>query len=206
MECTERVILLSLAPKTNVALLLAMYPEVATRLEQIIFMGGSASAGNVTALAEFNVWQDPEAARCVIGSSIPITLYGLDAFSRLTVSRADADRFRVHDHPAICLAGELLYRRRPRSHDSNRGYVGLLGDAGAMVLLTNPELFVTRDLPVRVNLEGIGRGQTIIDQRAVPREAAGLDPDPWPRITVVVDLDVAQAAATFVKVIDAYAA
>ncbi len=42
MECTERVILLSLAPKTNVALLLTMYPEVATRLEQIIFMGGSA--------------------------------------------------------------------------------------------------------------------------------------------------------------------
>jgi pyrimidine-specific ribonucleoside hydrolase len=205
MECTERVILLSLAPKTNVALLLAMYPELATRLEQIIFMGGSASAGNVTAVAEFNVWQDPEAARRVIGSSIPITLYGLDAFSRLTVSRADADRFRVHDHPAICLAGELLYRRHPRSHGSNRSYVGLLGDAGALVLLTNPELFVARELPVQVNLEGIGRGQTVVDQRAAPRDTAGLDPDPWPRIAVVVDLDVAQAAAKFVQVIDAYA-
>ena len=206
MECTERVILLSLAPKTNVALLLTMYPEVARRLEQIIFMGGSASGGNVTAVAEFNVWQDPEAARCVIESSIPITLYGLDAFSRLMVSRADADRFRAHDHPAIWLAGELLYRRRPRSQGSSRDYVGLLGDAGALVLLTNPELFITRVPPVRVNLEGIGRGQTIVDQRALPQDAAGPDSDPWPRITVIVDLDVAQAAATFVKVIDAYAA
>jgi inosine-uridine nucleoside N-ribohydrolase len=206
MECTERVILLSLAPKTNVALLLTMYPEVATRLEQIIFIGGSADAGNVTAAAEFNVWQDPEAARCVIESSIPITLYGLNAFSRLTVSRAHADRFRVHDHPAICLVGELLYRRHPRSHGSNRDYVGLLGDAGALVLLTNPELFVTRELPVRVNLEGIGRGQTIVDQRGVSRDTARSDPDPWPRIAVVIDLDVAQAARTFVKVIDAYAA
>ena len=52
---------------------------------------------------------------------------------------------------------------------SNRDYVGLLGDAGALVLLTNPELFVTREFPVRVNLDGIGRGQTIVDQRAAPR-------------------------------------
>ena len=206
MESTERVILVTLAPKTNAAMLLTMYPDVATRLEQIIFMGGSVSGGNVTAVAEFNVWQDPEAARCVIESSIPTIMYGLDAFSRLTVSQADADRFRAHDHPAIRLAGELLYRRRPRSHDSNRDYVGLLGDAGAMVLLTNPELFVTRELPVRVNLEGIGRGQTIVDQRAVPRGTPGPDPDPWPSIAIVVDLDVAQAAATFVEVIDAYAA
>ena len=110
MASAERVTLVTLAPKTNVALLLTMYPEVATRLHQIIFMGGAASAGNVTALAEFNVWQDPEAAQCVIQSSVPITLYGLDAFSRLTVDQADADRFRAHDHSAIRLAGELLYR------------------------------------------------------------------------------------------------
>jgi len=204
MESTERLILVTLAPKTNVAMLLTMYPDVATRLEQIIFMGGSVSGGNVTAVAEFNVWQDPEAARCVIDSSIPTIMYGLDAFSRLTASHADADRFRAHDHPAIRLAGELLYRRRPRSHDFNRDYVGLLGDAGAMVLLTNPELFVTRELPVRVNLEGIGRGQTIVDQRAVPRGTPGPDPDPWPSIPIVVDLHVSQAAATFVEVIDAY--
>ena len=203
MESGEQVTLFTLAPKTNIALLLTMYPDVATRLDQIIFMGGAAGGGNVTALAEFNVWQDPEAAQCVIQSSVPITLYGLDAFSRLTVDRADADRFRAHDHSAIRLAGELLYRRRPRSDESNRDYVGLLGDAGALILVTNPELFITRDFPVRVNLEGIGRGQTIVDQRAAaPATAeAGL----WSRIAVVVDLDVAPAASAFVNAIEAYA-
>src|SRR5687768_3340610 len=117
MTSAERVTLVTLAPKTNVALLVSMYPEVATRLDQIIFMGGAASGANVTALAEFNVWQDPEAAQCVIQSSVPVTLYGLDAFSRLTVDRSDADRFRAHDHSAIRLAGELLYQRRPRSDE-----------------------------------------------------------------------------------------
>ena len=203
MASTQRVTLVTLAPKTNVALLLTMYPEVATELDQIIFMGGAAGGGNVTALAEFNVWQDPEAAQCVIQSSIPITLYGLEAFSRLTVDRADADRFRGHDHSAIRLAGDLLYRRRPRSDESNRDYVGLLGDAGALVLLTNPELFVTREFPVRVNLEGIGRGQTVVDQRAAAHVIA--EPDFWPRIAVVVDLDVAQTASAFVRTIEAYA-
>ncbi|HJY43743.1 MAG TPA: nucleoside hydrolase [Propionibacteriaceae bacterium] len=203
MASAERVTLVTLAPKTNVALLLTMYPEVATRLDQIIFMGGAARGGNVTALAEFNVWQDPEAAQCVIQSSVPITLYGLDAFSRLTVDRADADRFRAHDHSAIRLAGELLHRRRPRSDEPSRDYVGLLGDAGAMVLLTNPELFGTQEFPVRVNLAGIGRGQTIVDQRTAAQVTN--EPDLWSRIAVVVDLDVARAASAFVKGIEAYA-
>jgi pyrimidine-specific ribonucleoside hydrolase len=205
MASSQPVSLVTLGPKTNVAMMLIMYPDVAARLEQIIFMGGSASGGNVTAVAEFNVWQDPEAARCVIESSIPTTMYGFDLFGRLAVSQADADRFRTHDHPTVRLAGELLYRRRVSSDDSDHDYVGLLGDAGAMVLLTNPELFVTRELPVRVNLDGIGRGQTIVDQRAAHR-VAGRDPDPWPRIAVAVDLDVAQAASTFVKTIDGYVA
>ena len=158
----------------------------------------------MTAPAEFNVWQDPEAAQCVIESAIPITMYGLNVFSRLTVSRTDADRFRVHDHPAIGLAGELLYRRRGSSDRESGDYVGLLGDAGAMVLLTNPELFTTREFGVRVNVEGIGRGQTMVDQRATPEGTTEYDLDLWSKTAVVVDLDIAQAAATFVKVIDAY--
>jgi len=205
MTSPEPVSLVTLAPKTNVALLLTTYPEVAERLEQIVFMGGSASGRKVTAVAEFNVWQDPEAARIVIESPIRVTMYSLEMFGRLAVDQADVDRFRAHDHPAISLAGELLYRRRPSSYGSNRDYVGLLGDAGALVLLTNPELFITRELPIRVNLEGIGRGQTIVDQRAPPHDTAGSDHDPWPRIAVVVDLDVAEGAATFVQVIDGYA-
>ena len=100
------------------ALLLTTYPEVAARLGQIIFMGGSASGGSVAAVPEFNVWQDPEAARCVIESSTPTTMYGLDVFGRFVIAQADADRFRAHDHPAIRLAGELLNRRRVHSDAS----------------------------------------------------------------------------------------
>jgi pyrimidine-specific ribonucleoside hydrolase len=198
----DPVTLVGLAPQTNLAMLLTLYPELTANLERIVFMGGSAGGGNVTAVAEFNVWQDPEAASCVIESSVPATMYGLDVFTRVSVDQAAADTLRTSGNTGARLAGELLYRRRTRSGRAGRDYVGLIGDAGALVYLTNPELFRTRTLPVRVNLSGIGRGQTIVDQRPAAQDQTWPS-DPWPRLDVVLDGDVSAAAATFVRTIDA---
>src|SRR5664280_3693054 len=64
----DRVTLVTLAPLTNIALLLRTYPQAATGLREIVFMGGAADVGNATASAEFNVWHDPEAAAVVLES------------------------------------------------------------------------------------------------------------------------------------------
>jgi pyrimidine-specific ribonucleoside hydrolase len=131
-------------------------------------------------------------------------MYGLDVFTRLLVDQATADRFRAAEHPAIRLAGELLYRRGSRSDGSAVDYVGVIGDPGALVLLTHPELFDVRPFPVRVNLTGLGRGQTIVDQRALPIDPADSGRTPWPRIDVTLDGDLGQAAQAFVEVIEAF--
>jgi pyrimidine-specific ribonucleoside hydrolase len=124
-------------------------------------------------------------------------MYGLDMFERVVVGQPWIDRFRAHDHPATRLAGELLAKRA--GHDGpNQNNAGLLGDAGALVVMTNPELFVTEELPVRIELKGAERGQSILDRGAAA--------DAWPRIRVVVDLDVAKAASAFVETINAYVA
>jgi pyrimidine-specific ribonucleoside hydrolase len=188
----QPVSLVSLAPKTNMALLLTRHPEVTSHIEQIIFMGGSVSKS-----AEFNVWQDPEAAACILESPIPTVMYGLHLFDRLVVEEAYIDRLLRHDHPAIRLAGELLDRRAGH-HGPNQNKVGLLGDAGALVLVTNPELFVIEELPVRIELEGTNRGQTIIGRGAIDHES--------PRVGVALDLDVTKAASAFIETINAYAA
>ena len=185
----EAVTLVGLAPQTNLAMLLTMYPEVTANLDRIVFMGGSAGGGNVTAVAEFNIWQDPEAATCVIESPVPATMYGLDVFTRLAVDRQTAIRFTSSEHRGQRLAGELLYRRGARSDRPGQSYVGLIGDAGALAYLTNPELFTAHHLPVRINLGGIGRGQTIVDRRPVAQDEAAWANDPWPRIDVVLDAE-----------------
>ena len=200
----EPVTLVSLAPMTNVALLLTLHPDVADHLERIVFMGGSASVGNVTALAEFNVWQDPEAATCVVESGLPVTMYGLDVFNRLLIDRATADRWSSSTHPAVRAAGELLHRRGTRAAGFEQDYVGVLGDAGALLVLTHPELFEGASLPVRVNLEGLGRGQTVVDRRPHAQDQAALDRDPWPVLDVVLDADLEAAAQAFVAVVDAF--
>lgn len=201
MDATEPVNLVTLAPKTNVALLLVSHPEIAVRLGQIIFMGGSLSDD-----AEFNVWQDPEAAAYVIQSPIPTQMYGVDLFEQLVIEQADIERFRGHDHSAIRLVAELLDKRRPQHDGRGHNEVGLLGDTGALLLLTNPEAFVTEDLPVHIGLEGASRGQTMVARGATDDDPSWPDPPGWPRIRVVVDVDVAKAASAFVETINAFPA
>jgi pyrimidine-specific ribonucleoside hydrolase len=193
MASPEPVSLVTLAPKTNVALLLTRYPDVTEGIGQIVFVGGSVKQD-----AEFNVWQDPEAAASVMESSIPTLMYGLHLFDRLLVDQAHIDRLRDHDHPAMRLAGDLLNVRQAGHNGPNHNF-GLLGDAGALVLLTNPDHFGIEDLPVRVELQGAGRGQTIVDRGATVHDQS------WPRVRVVLDLDVAKAASAFVEMIESYA-
>ena len=197
----EPVTLVGLAPQINLALLLTLHPEVLDNVQRIVFMGGSASVGNITAVAEFNIWQDPEAATCVVESPVPKTMYGLDVFTRLAADQATADRLSAAEDPGARAAGELLYRRGARSDRPGHDYVGLIGDAGALVHLTDPELFRTGTFPVRVNLAGIGRGQTIVDRRPVAQDANARASDPWPRVEVVLDADLDAAAARFAEIV-----
>jgi pyrimidine-specific ribonucleoside hydrolase len=193
MDSSQPVSLVTLAPKTNVALLLKEHPDVAAVVEQLIFMGGAINRRT----AEFNAWQDPEAAAYLIESSIPTLMYGLDMFERLVIEQPCIDRFRAHDHPAIRLAGELLDRRAGHS-GPNQNKVGLLGDAGALLVMTHPEIFVIEELPVRIELEGGERGQSVVGRGPTVNE--------WPRVRVAVDLDVTKAASAFVETINTYAA
>ena len=78
----EPVTLVPVAPLTNVALFLREHPELKERVARISLMGGSIGLGNTTPAAEFNVYVDPEAAREVFESGLPITMSGLDVTHR----------------------------------------------------------------------------------------------------------------------------
>lgn len=205
LRAADPVTLVALAPQTNVALLLSQHPDVVHQLERIVFMGGSASVGNATPVAEFNIWHDPEAAAIVLNSGVALQMYGLDVFTRLVIAEQTARQLADTSHPATRLAGQLLLRRVQRT-DANHGtYSGLIGDAGALVMLANPSLFTLRRLPMQVNLTGIGRGQTIVDQRtAVGEDHLHGVQESWPLVDVALDLDVEAAAADFVRVIQTY--
>ena len=68
-----------IGPLTNIALLLKTFPEVKSRIERIVLMGGSVTRGNKGVMAEFNIFVDPEAAKIVLTSGLDITMATLDA-------------------------------------------------------------------------------------------------------------------------------
>jgi purine nucleosidase len=73
------ITLVSIGPLTNVATAITQAPEFASSLKSIVMMGGTAEcAGNISPAAEFNYWQDPEAADIVFRSGANLTMIGLD--------------------------------------------------------------------------------------------------------------------------------
>jgi inosine-uridine nucleoside N-ribohydrolase len=179
------VTLVTLAPMTNIALLLRTYPEAARGLRRLVFMGGAAHVGNATASAEFNVFHDPEAAAVVLDAGadlgIPLMMYGLDVFYEPTVSRADAEDLiaageRGRDRGAAALAGRLVRFQCERFGQDH----ATIGDAGALCSVIAPDLLSTQPLPLRIELSGTwSRGRTVVDRRPghlLPHDPHGVAP------------------------------
>ncbi|HST83415.1 MAG TPA: nucleoside hydrolase [Kineosporiaceae bacterium] len=158
-QASEPVTLVALAPLTNLALLIRLYPRAAEKIGRIVLMGGAIESGNATSTAEFNIWHDPEAAAIVFSSGLPITMYGLDVFYRPRVSPAEIEELAGSSAAPARLAGRLL------GHQA-KNYVPVLGDAGAVVAAIAPASLRTRQYPVHVELGGATtRGMTVVDRR-----------------------------------------
>lgn len=196
----DPVTLVPVAPLTNIALFLRAFPETAKKIHRIVLMGGSASAGNATAAAEFNIWHDPEAAAIVFQSGVPITMYGLDVFMRPGVSSEEALRLKSSSSVPAQFAGTLIEAFIERLHISPI----TLGDYGAVAAAIHPELFTTEMFDVVVDTSsGPARGQTICDQRAAflkDLEPLGLEDSA--KVRVVMDLDVEGVRQLWLKTID----
>lgn len=160
----EPVTLVALGPLTNVALLLSLQPEAAARLGGIVLMGGAFGPGNVTPLAEFNVWTDPEAAARVFSSGLDVTMVGLDVTLQACMTAAEVGRLG-RGRVARFVAG--LYESYESKYVSYRTLEGApVHDAVAVAAVVRPELLTlsARRVEVGRGLEA-GRGQTVVDLR-----------------------------------------
>jgi len=167
--------MVTLGPLTNVALAVARAPEIAAQVSRCVVMGGAPCCeGNVTPAAEYNIWCDPEAARRVFRSGMPIDLVGwhLCRFNA-ALSVADIAHVRSLGTPRADFAIECnstameAYRRQT-------GDVGIsLPDPTAMAIALDPTICTSASehyLDVEVASE-LTRGMTVVDRLGVANDA-----------------------------------
>ena len=159
------VTLCVLGPMTNIGLALVREPRIASRIKRIVAMGGGFfEGGNVTPTAEFNIYVDPQAARLVFESGIPITLIPLDCTHQVLTTKARVEKFRVMKNKTGPATAQLLdfFERFDEQKYGTDG--GPLHDPCVIAWLLYPELFTSRDVNVAIECESeLTMGMTVID-------------------------------------------
>jgi non-specific riboncleoside hydrolase len=149
MVSCEKVTLVPLAPLTNIALLLSLYPECKDKIERIVMMGGSVTRGNEMPMAEFNIFVDPEAAQIVFNSGLDIVMCGLDVTNKALLTKANVDELRDYNE-----TGAAIYHmfKHYRGGSLNTGFK--MHDASAIAYLLRPDLFTTQRTHIAVETRG----------------------------------------------------
>ncbi len=159
------VTLCPLGPLTNIALALIREPAIASRLSQIVLMGGGYfEAGNTTPSAEFNMYVDPHAARVVFESGVLLTMIPLDCTHQALTTRARIKSIRDIGTPVSTAVAELIdfFERFDESKYGTDG--GPLHDPCVIARLLQPDLFSGRHVNVSIETGSeLTMGATVVD-------------------------------------------
>lgn len=174
-ECNGELEILLLGPMTNIASAILKYPDIKEKIKGITFMGGSLSGGNITPVAEFNIYVDPEAANIVLQSGIPLTMVGLDVTEEIILKQEDKECFKKYNNPHSRTTVKILDFMFYRS--LKFGIKGaMVHDGLALASLVLPELLKKQEYYAMVETEGnITTGMVVVDRRRFSRGKENVD-------------------------------
>ena len=165
MHLTNKITYIILGPSTTLALLLKTFPEILSKIERIVLMGGGIDHGNVSKWAEFNVYQDPESLNIILNSGIEAIIFPLDGLERLTCDKSEIDLIRSHDtktNNIIYAVAELYQACYDTSVTHKREHFKpALYDHGVFPVLFNQHYCEMSDMNFEIIIDGERRGQTV---------------------------------------------
>jgi purine nucleosidase len=184
VEANPGLVIVTLAPLTNIALALAKKPAIATQVGRCVIMGGAPCCeGNVTPAAEYNIWVDPEAARMVMLSGMPIELIGWH------LSRGESVLNQREIESIAAFKTELAHFAIECNSHARRAYKIQTGEDGislpdpiAMCLALNPSVGTSWSehyLDVETHSD-LTRGMTVVDRLNVADDERNLPV--WERV------------------------
>jgi purine nucleosidase len=162
------IVVVTLGPLTNLALAVAREPGIAAHVSRCVVMGGNPCCeGNVTPAAEYNMWVDPDAARIVLRSGLPVELVGWHLCrGEAVLGRDDIDRVRGLDTPLARFATDCNSHAM-EAYRIQTNEVGIaLPDPVAMSIALDPSIS-TGESRHHVDVEiasDLTRGMTVVDR------------------------------------------
>ncbi len=165
ISAREATTVCTLGPLTNIAAAIDRAPEIVSRIDRLVLMGGGFfEGGNRTPAAEFNIYVDPEAAAIVFESGIDLVMMPLDVTHRALTSAERIDAFAALGTAAgDAVAGMLRFFER---YDIQRyGTAGApLHDPTVIAYLLRPDLFTGKRCHVAIETASeLTRGMTVVD-------------------------------------------
>ncbi len=164
------VSIIALGPLTNIARAFLRDPELPTLISDLTIMGGTISGpGNITPVAEFNIYCDPMSARIVFRSPSTKTIVPLDVTNRIVLTFDLLNKLPDQSSKV----GNILHRILPPAFRGYRQQFGLEGihvhDTVALMAALNPELFTIEEMAGDVETTGeLTTGMTVFDRRRIP--------------------------------------
>jgi inosine-uridine nucleoside N-ribohydrolase len=197
------ITLVAVGPLGNLATALKLDPALPTLLREVIIMGGTVfEPGNVSPVAEANIWNDPHAADIVFGAGWKLTMVGLDVTHRVVTELqlfkkiADHQKHIATDtlHHAVEFYS-TFYSGLHKHLELNPGCFA--HDLLAFIYLVSPDLFTLESGCIRVATDGLAQGQTMMNRRAYidyPQMGWG---DNRPQTQVCMQVDAAGCLKLF---------
>lgn len=189
------ITLVAVGPLGNLSTALKLEPQLPKLLKEVILMAGTVlEPGNVSPVAEANVWNDPHAADHVFTAGWKLTMVGLDVTHRVIVPLslikqiADKHQHVATDvlHHAVSFYADFysgIYPHVAKIH-------GCFGhDVLAFIYLVNPEFFTLESGAIRVATEGIANGQTMMKRKDIFHPQAGWADKPPTQVCMQVQAE-----------------
>ncbi|MGQ9844677.1 MAG: nucleoside hydrolase [Caldisericia bacterium] len=161
---SEKIYLVPTGPLTNIAISLLKEPKIKEKIEKIVLMGGAIFDSNITPSAEFNIYVDPEAAKIVFNSGVPIVMIGLDVTNKARLSFEDIEKIeRMNGKISKVVAPLLKFFA-----NANKEFFGFDGapihDALTIAYLIDETILKLKNYFVDVETFGeLTRGRTVVD-------------------------------------------
>jgi inosine-uridine nucleoside N-ribohydrolase len=174
IESHAGLVMVTLGPLTNIALAMQQKPSIAAKVSRCVVMGGGPCCeGNVTPAAEYNIWCDPEAARMVVRSGLPIELVGWH-LSRGEALLSPPDIQEVLDlgTPVAEFAIECNSRAQEAILKQTGEHGICLPDPVAMAVALEPSIVTSQSahlMEVETESE-LTRGMTVVDRLHVAED------------------------------------